>query len=99
MVTQDATSGSSAAPSRKYLVRTVAAALVAGVIAIMVSIVARKAAWPYPQSIALASFLFLIPILQPMAHDKGTGNWPSRLGLCVVFGLIGGFLHAFALNQ
>lgn len=99
MVPQDAAPGTSSTLSRYYWLRTVAAAFVAGLIAIIVSIVARKEVWPYPQSIALASFLFLIPVLQPVFHNERTRSWPSRLGFGLVYGLIGGLVDALVLNR
>ena len=98
MVTQDAAPSTPSTLSRYYWLRTVAAAFVAGVIAIIVSIVARKEVWPYPQSIAFASFLFLIPVLQPVFHNERTRSWISRLGFGLAYGLIGGLVHAFILN-
>jgi hypothetical protein len=99
MVTQDGAPLTSATPSRYYWLRSVAAAFVAAIVAILVSIVAHKQAWPYPRSIAFASFLFLIPVLQPIAQKQRNQSKASRLGLGVLFGLIGGFLHAFVLNR
>jgi hypothetical protein len=99
MVTQDGAPGTSSTLSRYYWLRTVAAAFVAGLVAIVMSIVARKEAWPYPQSIAFASFLFLIPVLQPILHNGRRRSWLSRLGFGVVYGLIGGMVHAFVLNR
>jgi hypothetical protein len=99
MVTQDGAPEASVTPSRYYLLRSLAAAFVAAIVAILVSIVAHKQAWPYPQSIAFASFLFLIPVLQPIAQKQRSKSKASRLGFGVAFGLIGGFLHAFVLNR
>jgi hypothetical protein len=84
--------------TRSYLLRSVGAAFLAGLIAILVSITARTEAWPYPQSIAFGSFLFLIPVLQPLFHNLRTQSWASRLGWGAVYGLISGFVHAFVLN-
>ncbi len=99
MVTHDEAPGTSSKPNRYYWLRLVGAASVALLTAIIVSTVAHKEAWPYPQSIAFASFLFLIPVLQPSFQNHRTRSWASRLSLGVVFGLIGGLVHAFVLNQ
>jgi hypothetical protein len=99
MVTQDAAPGTSSTPSRYYWLRSIAAAFVAVVISLSVSIIGRNEAWPHSQSIAFASFLFLIPPLQSLFHRQRVPSWTRRLGLGVIFGLIGGLVHAFVLDR
>jgi|SRR6266436_2423545 len=99
MVTQDAAPGTSSKPNRYYWLRLVGAAFVALLVSIIVSTVAHKEGWPYPRSIAFASFVSLIPVLQPTFNNQRIRSWASRLSLGVVFGLIGGLVHAFVLNQ
>jgi hypothetical protein len=99
MVTHEASSSSSSTPSRYYWLRSVGAAFVAGLISVGVSILGRQQAWPHSQSIAFASFLFLIPPLQSLFQSQRFPNWPRRLGLGVIFGFIGGLVHAFVLDR
>jgi len=98
MVTHEAAPSPSSTPSRYYWLRSVAAALVAGVISVGVSILGRNEAWPHSQSIAFASFLFLIPLLQSLFHQRGP-NWTKPFGVGVIFGLIGGYVHAFFIDR
>jgi hypothetical protein len=99
VVTQDAVPGTSSTPSRYYWLRSIAAAFIAVVSSVSVSIIGRNEAWPHSQSIAFASFLFLIPPLQSLFHRQRVANWTRRLGLGVIFGLIGGLVHAFVLDR
>src|SRR6266550_4468960 len=99
MVTQDAAPGTSSTPSRYYWLRSIAAAFVAVVISVSVSIIGCNEACPPSQSIAFASFLFLMPPLQSLFHRQRVPSWTRRLGLGVIFGLIGGLVHAFVLDR
>jgi len=97
MDSQRVGSSATSAPDRYRPLRTIAAAVIAGLISLGVSFLGRKQSWPYSQSIAFAAFLFLIPVLQPIALRQRR-SWASRLSFGVIFAAIGGFLHAFVLN-
>ena len=99
MVARDAAPRVPTAPSRHYWLRTVAAAIVALIVSVSISVVGHNAAWPHSQSIAFAVFLFLIPVLQPLFQGYRLQGWSSRLGLGLIFAAVGGFLHAFVLNR
>jgi len=99
MVTREAASTTSSTPTRYSWLRGVAAAFVAGIISVAVSILGRAEGWPHSQSIAFATFLFLIPILQSLFQGWRVESWTRNLGLGVVFGLLGGLVHAVVLDR
>ena len=87
------------APNRSYFIRMIAAALADLVISAGVSMAARNQGWPHRISIAFATFLFLIPILQPSRPGHLSRSWPSRVGTGIVFALIGGLFCALVLDR
>jgi hypothetical protein len=79
--------------------RAVAAAFCAAVISTGVSFLGRSAGWSYARAIAFSTFLFLIPVLQPLYQEQRRKSWNSRLSLGVFFGLTGGLVYVFVLDR
>lgn len=81
-------------PNRYSIARTVAAALVAAVISVALNLFGRRESWPYYDSIAFTVFLFLIPVLTPVADPTRALSRQARTGLGLVVALLFGFGHA-----
>jgi cytochrome bd-type quinol oxidase subunit 2 len=84
---------------RRYWLRTAAVAVFAVFVSVVVSAIGRSELWKHPESIAFAVFLFLIPILQSVADRRRVRNWPLRLTVSLVAGVIGGFVYALFIER
>jgi hypothetical protein len=93
------TQPSLATDSKPSVLRTLAAAAVALAIGATVSVVGRNLGWPHSQSIGLATFLFCIPVLPTLFRARGSRRLPQALVVGVMFGAIGGLIHAFVLDR
>jgi hypothetical protein len=98
MDNQPAVPNATPTPGGYPVFRIIAAAAVAAVIAFAVSALGRRESWPYTQSISLAAFLFLIPVLQPIALRQRT-PWSRRLIFGVIAAVIGGLLYFLVLGR
>jgi uncharacterized membrane protein YoaK (UPF0700 family) len=83
--------------SRRSAQRVANAAAI--VISVSVSYIGRSQGWPHAQSIGLAAFVFLIPVLPTVFKVRGSRSLPQSIVVGLIFALIGGFIHVFTFNQ
>ncbi|HJQ12151.1 MAG TPA: hypothetical protein VJ840_14060 [Gemmatimonadaceae bacterium] len=86
-------------PRWHYWLRTAGAAVIAALASVGVSAVGQSRLWPHPESIAFGVFLFLIPVLHPIADRRRVPSWPLRLAASVIAGVIGGIIYALLIER
>ena len=96
MQTNETVGDAPSTEDRTYWLRTIVGAFIAACISVGLTILARNVRWPHPQSIGLAAFLSLIPVLQPA---RGSRSWAARLAFGLMLAVIGGLIHATFIDR
>lgn len=98
MNAQESSPAGTQATGRSHLSRTLIAALIAGIISVIVLIAWRAIGWKYASEVSFGVFLFQIPVLQPASAGSEARSLPVRMAWGLLFGLVGGILRAYILS-